>query len=226
MNPTRYGLVLILLTVAVPAFGQQKSIQWFISPNVNLYLPVGTPHKGTYPVLWYDKETSPKVLIGGFGVGASALKPYGEKLTLKGQANLSKHTYWDEPLELTDDNGSPIRRYGSASSDYSLGLTATGHYQFSERFSAGTGLGGQVLLVALTRLPPNYITGPDEGQTATLRYYKRVLPVVPVELSLKLRKLLFNVRYEHGLLNRLKRPLAEYQTDRFGLLTFEVGFGL
>jgi hypothetical protein len=82
------------------------------------------------------------------------------------------------------------------------------------------------LLVSLTRLPPNYFTGPDEEQVAAIRYYKRMVPMLPVELSLKREKVLFNVRYEHGLLNRLKRPLADYQTDRFGLLTFEVGFRL
>lgn len=226
MNLRHYAFVLALLTFAAPAFGQQTGIQWFIAPNVNLYLPIGTPYKGVYPVLWYDKETTPKVLIGGFGVGVSALKPYGEKLTLKGQANLSKHTYWDEPLMLTDENGSPVRDYLAASSDYTLGMTVTGHYQFTGGFSAGTGLGGQVLLVSLVRLPPNYITGPDEEQVATSRYYKRLVPMLPVELSLKLEKILFNVRYEHGLLNRLKKPLADYQTDRFGLLTFEVGFRL
>jgi hypothetical protein len=226
MNPKPYGLVLAFLAFCAPAFGQQTGVQWFITPNVNLYLPVGTPYKGVYPVLWYDKETTPKVLIGGFGVGVSALKPYGEKLTLKGQANLSKHTYWDEPMQLIDENGAPIRDYLAGSSDYTLGLTATGHYQFTGKFSAGTGLGGQVLLVSLVRLPPNYFTGPDEEQLATSRYYKRLVPMLPVELSLKLEKILFNVRYEHGLLNRLRKPLADYQTDRFGLLSFEVGFRL
>lgn len=226
MNAKRYGLWLILLAFCAPAFGQQTGIQWFITPNVNLYLPLGTSYKGVYPVLWYDKETTPKVLIGGFGVGVSALKPYGEKVTLKGQANVSKHTYWDEPIVMIDENGGPIRDYVAASSDYSLGITATGHYQFTGKFSAGTGLGGQVLLVSLVRLPPNYFTGPDREQIGTSRYYKRLLPMLPVELSLKLEKVLFNVRYEHGLLNRIKGELAQYKTDRFGLLTFEVGFRL
>jgi len=226
MNAKRYGLLLTLLAFCAPAFGQQTGIQWFIAPNLNAYLPLNTPGKGTYPVLWYDSETSPKVLVGGIGVGVSALKPYGEKVTLKGQANLSKHTYWDEPFIITDENGGPIRSFLSASSDYALGIAATAHFQFTGRFSAGTGLGSQVLLTSLTRLPPDYFAGSEERQVATNRYYKRVLPVLPVELSLKLEKVLFNVRYEHGLLNRLKRELAQYKTDRFGLLTFEVGFRL
>lgn len=226
MNATRHSLLLALLTLCAPAFGQQTGIQWFITPNVNLYLPMGNPYKGTYPVLWYDKNTSPKVLIGGFGVGVSALKPSGEKVTLKGQANLSKHTYWDEPIVITDQNGGPITDYVAGSSDYTLGITATAHYQFTDRFSVGTGLGSQVLLVSVVRLPPNYFTGPDEEQTGTSRYYKRVLPMLPVEVSLKLEKVLFNVRYEHGLLNRIKGELAQYKTDRFGLLTFEFGFRL
>lgn len=224
MKDRRYGLVLTFLAFCGPAFGQQTGIQWFLAPSLNLYLPVNTPGKGVYPVLWFDSQTSPKVLIGGIGVGVSALKPYGGKLTLKGQANVSKHTYWDEPFVITDENGGPIRDFQSASSDYTLGIAATAHYQFTGGFSAGTGLGSRVLLVSLTRLPPDYFAGTEDRQLAANRYYKRLVPVVPVELSLKSERMLFNLRYEHGLLNRLKRELSEYKTDRFGLLTFEVGF--
>ena len=41
----------------------------------------------------------------------------------------------------------------------------------------------------------------------------------------KLKKLFVYVRYEHALLNRLKKKdLAEYKTDKYGLIIFELGF--
>jgi hypothetical protein len=207
--------------------GQQRDLEWFVSPNVNMYIPVNTPGKGTYPILWYDKKTQPKVLVGGFGIGTSVLKPFRENLTLKGRGNVSKQNYWDAPITLTDQNGSPLADFQSSSSDYNLGLAATLHYQLTPAFSAGTGLGTQVLLYSLTRLP-GYDGGvnPKKTQVVSNRYYKPVVLVLPVELSLKLEKLLLNVRYEQGLQNRLKSDLAQYQKDRFGILTFEVGFRL
>jgi hypothetical protein len=55
-------------------------------------------------------------------------------------------------------------------------------------------------------------------------YYKRLMPMLPLELSLKFEKLFVNLRYEHGLLNRLKKDLSEYKEDKYGLLFFELGF--
>jgi long-subunit fatty acid transport protein len=107
-------------------------------------------------------------------------------------------------------------------SDYSLGLSVTVHYFITQKFSVGTGLGGQVLLLSLSRLPKNL--APSNGVIYANGYYRPFIPVLPVELSLKLRKVLFTIRYEYGLINRLKGDLGSYQKDKFALLTFEMGF--
>lgn len=97
------------------------------------------------------------------------------------------------------------------------------HYFLTEKISIGTGLGGQILLISLSRMPEIY---DSKAAVAVNRYYKPFMPTLPVELSFKSKKNLFTIRYEHGLLNRYKKDLAAYKKDKFGLLSFEVGFKL
>lgn len=220
-NRIYLSLVLVLI-IGLKSFGQSTDIEYHFTANGNLYLPINTPQKGVYPILWYDKTTNPKLLIGGFGVGVTALKSIKNKVSIKGQANISKHTYWDEPQFFTDGGflGATVI---TGSSDFTIGLTGTINYFISKKFLVGTGLGGQVLLASLSRLPRLYGT---DSEIAANKYYKPFMPVIPVEASLKLKKTMYSIRYEHGLLNRLKGDLAQYKTDKYGLLTFEVGFHL
>lgn len=67
-------LVGCFLSVVMNCFAQKPNKQWFFSPNWNLYIPTNTSNKGTYPIIGYDKESSPKLLIGGYGIGVSVLK--------------------------------------------------------------------------------------------------------------------------------------------------------
>jgi len=218
-----YLLIVLFLSISTQAFCQTTNYDLFITFNGNLYLPSNNADKGVYPILGYDKKTDPKLLIGGFGVGISGFKLLKNKLSLKGQANLSKHTYWDEPGMFTDETGNNVLPFFSGSSDYSIGITATLHYFFTQKFSVGTGVGGQILLLSLSRLPE---TNDNKKLIAVNRYYKPLLPTLPVELSYKSPKNLFNIRYEYGLLNRFKGDLKNSKIDKFGLLTFEIGFNL
>ena len=218
-----YIAIIVFFSVSLQASGQESMYELFIVGNTNLFLPGTSPARGIYPILGYDKTTSPKILIGGFGAGVSVFRPIAETLTLKGQANLSKHTYWDEPLDLRGSNNEPLGTFEYASSDLAIGINATMHYFFSRRMSVGTGLGAQVFTVTLSRTP-EFKNGEIAKTASFNRYYKPFLPVVPVELSFKGENLLFNIRYEHGLSNRYKSTLAGYKTDRSGLLYFEVGF--
>lgn len=224
MSMKPFIVLLSLIWFSVKSFGQAPVTEYFreyfITLNGNQYLPIQNPEKGRYPVLWYDKETDPKLLIGGFGAGVSAFRPLKEKVSLKAQANLSKQTYWGEPVRLVDEVSLPTGDFLAGSSDYAVGITALAHYFFKEKLSVGTGLGGQILLVSLSRVPEFR----DEIPVVRNRYYRPFMPVLPVELSFKSQKHLFNIRYEHGLLNRYKRDLGAYKKDRFGLLSFEVGF--
>ena len=216
-----YAILLLLVSTVLPAFCQTPAQEYYITINGNLYVPINNPEKGMYPIFGYDKETDSKILIGGLGFGISGIKSVQPKINLKGQANLSKHTYWNKALEFTNATGSPIGAFVSGSSDYTLGITVTAHYFLSNKISVGTGLGTQIMLISLSRMPE---INDVKKSLAVNRFYQPVIPTLPVELSGKFQKKIITIRYEHGLINRYKGELKNYQKDKFGLLTFELGF--
>jgi hypothetical protein len=152
------------------------------------------------------------------------LKPLSKDFSFKAQANFSKHTYWEDQVQMRDYVASSIGYFQSGSSDYGLGLAAMIHYFPVEAFSIGAGISAQATLISFSRTPGMYIGADIDPGFVVNRYYKPVMPMVPVELSYKLKRLLFNVRYEAGFTNRIKGDLAKYKTDKFSLLTFELGF--
>jgi hypothetical protein len=215
---------LLFLIASLDSFGQNKAAQWFLTANGNFYIPIDNKGKGIYPILGYDKATSPKVLLGGAGLGAAMLKPLTRDLSFKAQANLSKHTYWDEPVLIRDYVANPVGEYQSGSSDLGLGLAGMIHYALIGDFSVGVGLSAQATVISMSHKPGMYIGTEIEPGFVVNHYYKTIVPMVPVELSYRHKKLLFNVRYEAGLINRLKGDLAQFKSDKFSLLTFEFGY--
>ncbi len=213
--------VFVLLNSLINVYCQDSGYEYFITVNSNVYLPGNTSSKGTYPILWYDKTADPKLMVGGFGIGFSVLKPIKSKITLKGQANISRHAYWDESVGFRTITNQPMGDFSSVTSDYTLGLAGLVHYSLSKRISVGTGLGAQFLFLSRSRMQ---VPNSNDELKYVNKYYKPVMPVVPLELSVKSKKVLFNIRYEYGLLNRLRGDLAKEQTERFCLLTFEIGF--
>lgn len=220
-------LIVFLLQSALSAIGQDDT-EIFLSAGVNLYLPRAGSAKSVYPILGYNKNTSPKILLGGVSTGISIWKPLGKDLNLKTYVHISKQTYWDEPIEIRNAVGTYFGPYQSGSSDYIFGLGGTLHYTLVDHLSIGTGVGFQALLFSLARIPEIDIANGEHGKTAivTNRYYKRVLPMLPLELSYKLKRLTFGVRYDIGLLNRLKGDLGKSKKDKFDLITFETAFKL
>lgn len=223
MSIKRCLFLFLWLGIFYKSFGQNSPYEYHINVNGNLYFPRGEVNHGTYPILWYDKETDPKLLLGGIGVGFSVLHALHEKLDWKVQFNLSKHTYWDEPITLLDNSGNMLGPFVSGSSDFMFSVIATMHYHLHKNVSVGTGLGGQLLLASYSRLPNS---PSDERPIAANQYYKPLMPVIPLELSVKLKKYLLNIRYEHALLNRYKSPLSEYKNGKYSILYLEVGFKL
>ena len=114
--------------VAVAAAAQDGGqLDYFVTANGNLFLP-GESAKGIYPILGYDKETDPKLMVGGFGLGVSAFRKMKEGRSLKFAASISKNTYWDEPIELRGYSNEPLGVFQYASSDLSLALNGTFHF--------------------------------------------------------------------------------------------------
>lgn len=223
----RYQLAIILFVfTTLQAFSQDRVYESFFTINGNLLYPINNPNQGVYPILFYDKETDPKILIGGFGMGLSTIsKAKNNKIGFKGQINLSRHAYWDEPVYTRDAANNSLGPYQSGTIDYSAGLMATIQYEFASNFSGGAGLGSQVLLTSNSRIPElQTSSGQIKKSYAANGYYKTFMPVIPVEVSFQNDKYLFNIRYEQAVLNRYKEPLSEYKDGSYGILTFEIGF--
>src|SRR5262245_60389157 len=99
----KFILTFIFIGCCTFAAFSQDELRFFLPVNGNLYMPYGSG-KQTYPIIGYDKDADPKILLGGFGIGFSVVKEWKEKFFLKAQANTSRHAYWDEPLEFRDAN--------------------------------------------------------------------------------------------------------------------------
>jgi len=213
--------VVFILCTSFSAFGQ-SDIQYFISINGNLYLPFNSG-KQIYPILGYDPGADPKILLGGFGVGFTAVKEWKDKFLLKAQVNTSRHAYWDEPMEMKDANNNPLGSYVGKSVDYVLGTTVTLQYRLTNKVAIGTGFGGDFMVLSVYDF--STFASVDD-QKIRNNYYKFFTPVIPLELSFYLNKVLVNLRYEQGLVNRYRKPLADYEKDNYGLLVFEFGYRL
>jgi hypothetical protein len=198
--------------------------EFYLSTNANLHIPIATPEKRIYPLLWYDNDTESKILVGGFGFGLFVRKHFGEKWTLKSHGDVSKHTYWDESVMQLDDSGAPVKPIVTNTSDFALGLSGILHYGFRPKWSIGAGLGTQIFMFSLTRQPNLGALSAGKDKFAVNRFYKTVVPMIPVEVAFQHKKKLFTLRYEQALLNRFKKELARYKSDNYGLLIFEIGF--
>jgi hypothetical protein len=202
---------------------QDNGIEYFVTTNANLHIPFADGDKGAYPILWYDKKSDPKLQIGGFGLGFTAIKPYRKKSVIKAQANLSRHVYWDNSFEAVGLQNQSLGSYSTSSVDYTMGIAGTIHFMLSEKFSVGTGLGCQVMLWSFTRLNELPLNESSDRR-ARNNYYKRIIPTLPVEFSLKKSRTLYTIRYEQALLNRYKKDIAAVKKEGYGLISFEVGF--
>jgi hypothetical protein len=221
VRSARIFFILVGLLGIFTASAQDKQRHYFISANFNLHVPFDK-EKGMYPILWYNKETTPKIQLGGLGVGITVMQPYREKINFQGQANLSRHVHWDESIDARSTQNQSEGVYPVSEVDYTLGITGTMHYEATPNFSIGTGLGLQVMLLSFTRL--NDLPLREKHAPVRNRFYKPVVPTAPVEFTWHRSKTIFTVRYEHALFNRLKKELAEYEKDKFGLLFLEMGF--
>jgi len=143
---------------------------------------------------------------------------------LKRQINLNKITYWNNPLTMRDAVGSPVDAFHYSSADFTLGLNFIIHYSLSNNIVLGSGVGSRVLLYSHSRAP--LIPNSDDSKHYSNGFYKTIMPTIPVEISYKLKRTMFTVRYEQALLNRYRNDLKDYQSEKYGLLFFEIGFSL
>lgn len=222
MNKFFFLLVFISLLMQ-KAIGQDKKSETFLTVNGNLLYPLSNPDQGVYPIFSYNKNADPSLSFGGFGIGISSFHNASEisNISIKLQANFSRHKFWDETSVFRDGNNSLLGYYKEATIDYSFGLAGTGQYKLSKYFYAGLGFGTRFLVKSFSKIPEFQSFGVLHN--ASNDYYKKIMPVIPIEISYKTQKWLFNIRYEQAILNRYKKELSKYKDGTYGLLTFEAG---
>lgn len=222
MNKIKLALIFCGLTTAQMT-AQESKYELFIGLNQNLYLPANSEKK-TYHIFWIDDGAPLKVRMGGYGIGASVYKPLKGNFKLKAELNISRQRYWEEPLDFKNDQNIPQGYQNYFKTDHLTGLNVMGHYFLGKKFSLGTGLGAQFLLASRTTI--NFSSLLSDGKTETFsdRTYKTFTPTIPIELSLKGKKILVNLRYEYGFLNRYKKDLTKYKSEHFSALYFEVAY--
>ncbi|MCF0074442.1 hypothetical protein LZD49_28415 [Dyadobacter sp. CY261] len=224
------GRVILWASALLLAFhtnAQKASSEWFLNANINIHIPGSGSQKSVYPVLGYNKNSTPKFLLGGVGTGAFLLQRLSSDLHLKVHGYLSKISYWDDPIELKGVVGETTGIYQAGGSDYITGINGLVHYHLVDRLSLGAGVGAQILLASFSRTPDIYGYGePTEKTFITNHYYKTVLPVVPLELSYRFPKMVINLRYDIGPFNRIRGELAQAKNERYDVLSLEVGFKL
>lgn len=215
------SILLFLMFIPLMLNAQENTFSHYITINTNLYAPIGSD-KQMYPILWYNKDLKPKVMLGGFGAGFTMLKSLNEKSMLKLSANVSRSIYWDESVVVRNDFNEWLGTFYVTSTDVTVGLGGVYHFVLSDKFSMGTGVAIQTLLKSTGRFREKNLE--DAPKIDGNKYYKTVMPMIPIEITYRKDKWLFNLRYEQALLNRYKKNLADDFSENYGLIFFELGY--
>ncbi len=204
MKMKNYLLITLFFLCSIQIFAQKVPQEWYLDLNINRYIPIEK---------WQESGM-------GIGIGGKMIIPLTKKFVLRNSADIMLNTYSDGPFTATDVSGNALGNLGNTSVDLSIGLIPTIHYSLHENFSVGTGLGSRILLKSVTAYDGNT----QLKNTSVNDYYKPFMPILPIEMSLKINKILLNLRYEYSLLNKIKGDLADYKTERYGIVSLEIGY--
>lgn len=179
-------LTCLVLLLSTPLLAQLDAFEYAINVNTNTYLPLNSG-KQRFPVLGYNKQVDPKVLIGGFGFGVSGIANWRSNKKIKIQANLLKRSYWEDPYVLRTSTNTSMGEVAYSGSDVVFNTNAVLHWKINDTFSFGTGIGGDVMLVSVFRLPDMF---DDVTNSLSLnRHYKRIMPLLPFEFLVSTPKI-------------------------------------
>ena len=165
-------------------------------------------------------------MVGGFGVGVASALKLGENQMIRVQGNFSRIVYWDETLNFRSPSNREDGTYETFSTDYTFGALSTLKYKLGQKWSAGPGLGLQVMLISVNYLKKDQGISTDNNRVNENHHSKIIMPTIPLELTYQNDGFLLNFRYEQALLNRYRGDLGEERKETFGLLFIEFGFRL
>jgi hypothetical protein len=213
-------LLLIMLALQVVVASAQQEI--FLTGSLNSYLPINSENRAVI-LVGSNKGTKPKNFFGGFGIGVTVVKNLEGKINIKGSCNLSQHTYRNAAIIFVDNNNTPLGEYESHSNDYLFSFQGMGRYALGEKLHFGAGLGVDLLMLSLVENPLGSFSGRDKVTFIRDSNYRSIMPVFPLELSIKNPRAFYTLRYEQALLNKFKGDLAKTAKQSYGVILFEVG---
>ncbi|HTF81109.1 MAG TPA: hypothetical protein VL947_05275, partial [Cytophagales bacterium] len=128
-------------------------------------------------------------------------------------------------IDLRNDQNISQGTIALSTRDFQSSWMVLGQYRLVGGLSVGAGLGANLWLGASQKFPGKVVS-PNESMRLKISNYKRVLPIVPLEVSYAFSRMLVNVRLEYGLLNRYKGEVSEYKKEYINVLYFELGYFL
>ena len=216
----RIGIVILLAFAAKMGIAQAPDS--YLTINTNLMFAYGNTSKIYYPVVAsFNDDFLQKV--GGFGMGYTSTKDYGNGRTLKAGMNLTKMSQYLGSTYARDFVGNLAGFYAVKSSRINLNLNVLMQKSLGDKISLGTGIGVQSTLFHIQKLPSVFeVTTLYTNQTLQ----KNIMPVIPMEFNFETKKRVLTLRYEQALLNSNRGEFRKYKKETFGLLSFELGFKL
>lgn len=214
-------LSILAVVVSVNCALAQRELRVYLTGNGNLYLPRKS-NQQSYPILGYNGDADPKILIGGLGLGITLTGNINDRLKWHAQGNTSRRVFWDDPMLLTDPSNMPIGNVTWKGVDILTTITGALHYRLGKTLSVGTGLGVDALIYSYVRGSKPFV----EETMIRNNQYRSLMPLIPVELSIDVKRFIVNLRYQHALLGRLKEPASQHKKDTYSGLIFELGYRL
>ena len=207
-------------------FGQNIH-KFYIHVGTNLTLPSDESSRSTFPIIAYNDEFKPSLLLGGFNAGITYNKHLSDKKYISAVISLARHSSWEEAFPFTDNQGLlyGFNKYNKV--DYVLKVLPIFTYALTPRLTLGIGFGGNISIISISALPDVQLFGIDrKGEIAINKYNRLFNPLLPVEIRYHLKKIYFGARFEYGPFNTNRSDIKEMLKSKNNYVCFELGFKL
>lgn len=216
----------LCLFISFTCFSQHIH-KFYIHVGANLTLPSDQSSRATFPIIAYNDDFKPSLLLGGFNAGFTYNKHLSGKKYISAIISLARHSSWEEAFPFTDNQGLlyGFNKYNKV--DYVLKVLPTFTYALTPRLTLGIGLGGNISIISISALPEVQLFGIDrEGEIAINKYNRLFNPLLPVEVRYHLNKIYIGARFEYGPFNTNRSDLGKNLKSTNNYACFEVGFKL
>ncbi len=174
------------LFLSLLILGNKTSAQsWGVHLNGNSTFPISNDRKGQYPILWYDSDQDPSILVGGFGAGVSYQRPWRGNTQLKFQLNAQRSRFYDEPTIFWDANGQPILGVIGINNNLNASVLSLVLLPITEnqKWLLGVGLGLRGTFFSKTDYGEAFVDGEKASLKLKNKSLAPVVAILPIELT-------------------------------------------